>query len=125
MTMRRDSLEQESLRNRVSDLERQLQEREQEVAGLKEELNRYVQEEGGANVKFPGGKSVTSKPTTKQIQIALKNAGYDPGPVDGKKGQKTREAIMAFQKANGLAVDGRVGKLTWGLLRDYLQAKAK
>jgi len=125
MTMRKDNLEQQSLRNQVSDLERQLQEKEQELASLKEELGRYAQEESSLGIKGKSGAGVTHKPTTKQVQIALKNAGYDPGPIDGKKGQKTREAIMAFQKANGLAVDGRAGKLTWGLLRDYLQSRAR
>ncbi|MCM8792068.1 MAG: peptidoglycan-binding protein, partial [Candidatus Omnitrophica bacterium] len=59
------------------------------------------------------------------IQIALKNAGYNPGEIDGKMGKQTRQAIRAFQKANGLVVDGKVGKRTWSLLREYLYKKAK
>jgi peptidoglycan hydrolase-like protein with peptidoglycan-binding domain len=39
-----------------------------------------------------------------KIQQALKDKGFDPGPVDGKAGPKTRDAIRAFQKANNLHV---------------------
>ena len=35
------------------------------------------------------------------IEDALVNAGFDPGPADGKFGPKTRQAIQAWQRANG------------------------
>jgi len=57
----------------------------------------------------------------KQIQSALKKAGFDPGPIDGKIGKKTKKAIRQFQKANGLKADGIVGKLTWVKLKKYLK----
>jgi len=63
---------------------------------------------------------VSTKPTTEEIQTALKNAGLYIGNVDGKKGPMTKKAIEDFQKANGLAVDGKVGPKTWGLLSAYL-----
>jgi putative peptidoglycan binding protein len=50
-----------------------------------------------------------------QLQTMLKNAGFDPQagtPPDGKLGPKTEEAVKAFQKANGLQVDGIVGAKT-------------
>jgi len=59
------------------------------------------------------------KPATKDIQTALKNAGFDPGPVDGKMGPRTRQAIKEFQKAKGLVPDGVVGPKTWGMLSKY------
>lgn len=40
-----------------------------------------------------------------EIQTALKNAGYDPGPMDGDIGQETMNAVNAFQRDNGLPVD--------------------
>lgn len=52
-----------------------------------------------------------------ELQQALKDEGFDPGPVDGDLGPRTREAIRAFQKANGLTVDGIVGSATLGALR--------
>ena len=45
-------------------------------------------------------------------QMRLTELGYDPGPADGIKGQKTIEAIKQFQRDNGLSVDGVVGNQT-------------
>jgi len=56
----------------------------------------------------------------KQIQRALKSAGFYQGPVDGKIGPKTREAIVKFQKSKGLKADGIVGKRTSVELNKYL-----
>lgn len=60
------------------------------------------------------------KPTTQEIQTALKNAGYYIGVVDGKKGPMTKKAIEDFQKANSLEADGKVGSKTWAVLEKYL-----
>lgn len=38
-----------------------------------------------------------------EIQKALKAAGYDPGPLDGKDGPRTHAALMAFQRDRGLS----------------------
>jgi len=40
------------------------------------------------------------------IQRFLHQLGYDPGPVDGIMGEKTRIAIRAFQRDHNLRVDG-------------------
>ncbi|MDD5116254.1 MAG: peptidoglycan-binding domain-containing protein [Candidatus Omnitrophica bacterium] len=68
---------------------------------------------------------VVETPTPRQIQAALKNAGYYQGVIDGKIGRKSRQAIRDFQKANNLSVDGKVGKNTWAALKEYLQKKVK
>ncbi len=60
------------------------------------------------------------KPTNKDIQIALKNAGFYNGDIDSKIGPKTRKAILEFQAKNNLAVDGKVGPKTWSVLKEYL-----
>ncbi|MDP1853958.1 MAG: peptidoglycan-binding domain-containing protein [Candidatus Omnitrophota bacterium] len=60
------------------------------------------------------------KPTEKEIQSALKNAGYYTGTVDGNIGPKTKKAIEDFQAANGLSADGKVGPKTWALLSKHL-----
>lgn len=49
---------------------------------------------------------------TKTIQQKLKNWGYYKGSVDGVYGAKTREAVKAFQRKNGLTADGVVGPAT-------------
>lgn len=56
----------------------------------------------------------------RQIQTALKNAGYDPGVIDGKIGAKTKTAVKDFQTANGLKADGKVGAKTWAKLSAYI-----
>ncbi|MBI3324943.1 MAG: peptidoglycan-binding protein [Candidatus Omnitrophica bacterium] len=60
------------------------------------------------------------KPSKKEIQQALKNAGVYQGPVDGKIGPRTRDAIKEFQRIQGLKVDGVVGRQTWEKLSPYL-----
>jgi len=65
------------------------------------------------------------KPTTKQIQAALKNAGFYTGRVDGKTGPLTKKAIEDFQKANNLPADGKVGPKTWGVLSKYLNPEPR
>ncbi|RKF07122.1 hypothetical protein DEM25_004505 [Oceaniradius stylonematis] len=42
------------------------------------------------------------------IQAILNDNGYDAGPVDGLMGRKTRDAIIAFQRDNGLPATGNV-----------------
>ena len=60
-----------------------------------------------------------AKPATKEIQQALKNAGFYQAAIDGKLGPQTRAAIRDFQRTNDLSVDGRIGKQTWGKLSAY------
>lgn len=60
----------------------------------------------------------------KKLQSALINAGYDVGTsgADGVFGAKTASAVKAYQKANGLSVDGIVGNQTWGSLNTSSQS---
>ena len=46
------------------------------------------------------------------LQVALRAHGFDPGPVDGVHGQLTTNALLRFQRAKGLAADGKVGPVT-------------
>jgi peptidoglycan hydrolase-like protein with peptidoglycan-binding domain len=52
------------------------------------------------------------------IQQALVDAGYDIGPtgVDGVFGRNTRNAVIKYQKANGVKQTGNVGPVTAGKL---------
>ena len=45
-----------------------------------------------------------------RVQTRLVELGYDPGPVDGLIGPKTRAAIRSFQANRGVAVDGEVSR---------------
>ncbi|MDD5465051.1 MAG: peptidoglycan-binding protein [Candidatus Omnitrophica bacterium] len=113
-----DALEIQGLRNKVSALEAQLKERDDELNSLREASVKGGEYEAGAG-------EAKQQADARQIQTALKNAGYYQGTVDGKLGKKTRRAVREFQKANNLPVDGKVGRNTWVILKDYLDKKVK
>jgi hypothetical protein len=46
------------------------------------------------------------------VQRALEVLGYNPGPIDGLWGPKTRSAIRSFQRIQNLEVDGIPGEKT-------------
>jgi hypothetical protein len=50
-------------------------------------------------------------------QQHLRKLGYDPGPVDGLLGPKTREALRQFQQDRGLSANGKLDKETKEILR--------
>lgn len=52
------------------------------------------------------------------LQTKLIQRGYDLNPygADGKYGNKTVEAVKAFQRDNGLSADGVCGKNTWNAI---------
>ena len=50
------------------------------------------------------------------LQERLNHAGFNAGAVDGDFGWGTRRAVMNFQRANGLEVDGVAGPSTIGKL---------
>ena len=56
-------------------------------------------------------------PGVVEIQTRLKAKGLDPGAADGVFGPKTRAAVITFQRAAHLVVDGIVGPQTLAALR--------
>lgn len=60
----------------------------------------------------------------KDIQKALKNAGFYTGEIDSKIGPMTRKAIREFQVSKSLTADGKVGPKTWAELEKYLNWSA-
>lgn len=77
--------------------------------------------EPSARTRESSSAGTVAAPSVREIQTALKNAGYYTAEIDGKKGPKTRAAIRAFQQDNGLGVDGIVGKKTWAKLQVFVQ----
>src|SRR3954452_22610999 len=53
-----------------------------------------------------------SSATVRDAQQALKDKGFDPGPVDGLNGPKTRQAVKEFQTKQSITADGKLGPKT-------------
>lgn len=69
-------------------------------------------------VNVPVLRNGSAGAAVKSLQTLLIGYGYSCGGygVDGKFGAATEAAARAYQKANGLTVDGIVGPATWGKL---------
>ena len=63
--------------------------------------------------------------STLDIQQFLANNGFNPGPIDGQTGPKTKNAIISFQKENGLLADGIAGNKTKAAMRAYTGCKSE
>jgi soluble lytic murein transglycosylase-like protein len=46
------------------------------------------------------------------LQVGLRANGFDPGPIDGVRGQLTTQALRRFQRAHGIRATGLVGRRT-------------
>jgi GH24 family phage-related lysozyme (muramidase) len=68
----------------------------------------------------------TASADVKAYQIQLTTLGLYTGAIDGKagKGSLTEGAVMNFQRANGLIVDGEVGPATRAALARAVEARA-
>ena len=56
------------------------------------------------------------------LQVALDHLGFSPGVIDGAMGQKTRQAISAFQEANNLQATGVADAETRAALGEETEA---
>ena len=67
-----------------------------------------------------------SPPTTsmsvREAQQRLVEAGFDPGPVDGLYGRRTRAGLEAFQRTTDIPVTGRIDLATIDALRNGVPA---
>lgn len=52
--------------------------------------------------------SNSSREEVRLVQARLKELGFDPGPIDGIMGSKTRTAIQDFQRSQDIPPDGRI-----------------
>jgi peptidoglycan hydrolase-like protein with peptidoglycan-binding domain len=63
-----------------------------------------------------GFSSRESAARVRVVQRRLARAGFAPGPIDGLYGLRTEQAVVRFQAARGLLVDGIAGPLTLAAL---------
>lgn len=69
------------------------------------------------------GTSRRTNASVAQIQRALAGNGYNPGPIDGRPGRKTRDAILRYQRDNGIRATGiPTNKFLNRLFRDEMTA---
>ncbi len=59
------------------------------------------------------------------VQVLLKEAGLDPGKIDGKLGARTEAAVLKFQEAQGLKVDGKIGYQTLSKLAIFIPTESQ
>ncbi len=137
---RSSRLDSQMAQNRIAFLENEMKAKDQEIGELKDEV-RQIRSQVSRRVDVYDADSRRSSQTASysqsnsneseaiirvdgvapdQVQLALKRAGFYQGPLDGKIGAKTKDAIKAFQKANSLTVDGVVGRGTWAKLKTNL-----
>lgn len=67
----------------------------------------------GDNIPSAGATYNNDPATVLAVQTALKAHGFDPGPLDGEYGPKTKKAIEAMQTAVGLE---KTGVIDYGVL---------
>jgi localization factor PodJL len=66
---------------------------------------------GMADATTIAARSGTPPPAPRYVreaQRALRDLGYEPGPVDGIVGPKTREALVRYQRSEKIALTGRL-----------------
>ncbi len=110
---------------RISALENQMPPSDIEAAKTRVANFRPVQINGAANGIFkdlPWSKvgpsaAAQTKAEIKEAQILLTDMGFEIGAADGIMGERTRNAILGFQRANNLSETGLVN----GALLDRLE----
>lgn len=121
-----------STKKRVNALEAQVGVLTDEITRLDQQLQETRGAMGTGASTYAGGRSVEAtniyrtpsgfELPSRDIQSALKSAGYYQGSVDGKIGPGTKDAVKAFQRDHGLSPDGVVGRQTWEKLKTYTTA---
>ena len=111
------------LEERVAKIEKRVDKIEK--GNVKAGTKIIAEEEGISPKATYSSQPLIKFPSNEDIQIALKNAGFYDGNIDGKIGTKTRSAIKEFQKQNDLEIDGVVGRNTWEVFSKYYYIPAE
>lgn len=97
-----------TLNDRLDRLEKKVESQDSDLEQVRSDLSRIA--------------TKTPEPSLsiKEIQTALKKAGFYQGKVDGVAGAKTDRAVKDFQRSKGVKADGKVGHETAKYLQKYL-----
>ncbi|HEX8231990.1 MAG TPA: L,D-transpeptidase [Caulobacteraceae bacterium] len=60
--------------------------------------------------------SAERSPAVLRAQVLLDRARFSPGVIDGTMGENVRQAVAAYEKANGLPVDGQLDQAVFDRL---------
>jgi localization factor PodJL len=82
---------------------------------LKNELTDSAAGREGSRLSTTG-----SRAQVMAMQQALKDKGFDPGPIDGTVGPRTAAALRSYQKAENPTPTGRMNPLPALLMRGIL-----
>lgn len=70
-------------------------------------IRNYAKRMNRATPSIHSDSRTAGRQLVREIQQRLTDLGYAPGPIDGLFGGKTKSAIQAFQRAQGLQADGQ------------------
>jgi hypothetical protein len=66
----------------------------------------------GAQPRDSSFEATPDRDMVREAQIALRDAGYEPGRIDGVMGSKTQAALRKFQASQGIPQTGRLDTST-------------
>ena len=117
-----------SIESQVSTINQRLEEISKRQGTLEahwQGLEQARRTEAASLKKAVASPSRDSSISNHQVQLALKSAGFYTGPIDGKLGSQTKEAVKAFQRSNHLTPDGVIGTRTSVALAKYLEKSSE
>ncbi|MDQ0232560.1 L,D-transpeptidase family protein [Metabacillus malikii] len=87
----------------------------QDIAASLDYKTQQVQAQSVSGLLKIGSQGVA----VRELQQQLTNNGYSTGGIDGIFGTQTKQAVIQFQRNNGLTADGIVGPMTNKALNKY------
>lgn len=81
------------------------------LGGSGGEIPRQTVEKQSPTATAAGNKD-SAREQVRLIQERLKESGFDPGPIDGKMGPRTRAALQRYQASQGLSDSGSLDDKT-------------
>ena len=80
------------------------------------DLSELIHRKEAKEEKIIIGPEELQKSRIQTAQNLLEKNGFEVGPIDGKMGWRTRDAIKGFQKAKKLKESGYIDTKTWAEL---------
>ena len=59
-----------------------------------------------------GQSNMSGQSDIRSLQQALRDKGFDPGPIDGRLGPQTRQALQSFQRSKNITASGELDNET-------------